>query len=608
MRSCGRPIALCVLAITGLVNARDRNDATYDYIVVGGGTAGLVVAARLTEDPTTTVAVVEAGIHHVNEPLVDTPVPQPALNNATTLQARGKMLGGSSGLNFMAWNRASTKEYDAWEQLGAIGWNWASLLPYFRKSEAISPPPVPQGIFPGAVEVSEAVFDASHGRFGPLQPSFNVLYSNLTSPFVQTLNSLGIPTNSNPYDGNATGIYNTARSIDRAKDLGHRSYAASTYYNISATRPNLQVFSSTQATKILFQSVNHQSLSALGVNTVAIGPTGFNGTLLARREVILSAGALQTPHLLELSGIGNSEILTDLGIKTLIDLPGVGENLQDQSIVQQDFTLTAGWWTFDELRNNATFLDEQEQEYAVNHTGAFAEAESAQAYPPITAVASSDVVQSIRQHAATLAAASGISPLTKAQYLMQSKWLHDDAISDLEFILNPTGNVTALPPIPGVSYVTLGAGIMHPFSRGTVHLNSTDPLAPPVIDPQYLSNAVDFESMLEAVRFAQKIAASPPFASAIVAPHDPPANATDESGLLAYVRAATSPFWHPAGTAAMVPRSLGGVVDPSTLKVYGTSNLRVVDASVIPLLVASHLQTAVYAVAEKASDIIKGVA
>ncbi|KAI0362375.1 alcohol oxidase [Trametes cingulata] len=594
----------------------------YDYVIIGGGTAGLVVAARLSEDPDTTVAVIEAGMHHVNEPLVDTPgfygralgnpafdwdfrsVPQAGLNNATVSQARGKMLGGSSGLNFMAWNRASAKEYDAWEQLGATGWNWESLLPYFKKSETVEPPP-PQGIIPGAVELPESAFDAFHGRVGPIQPSYNDLYSNLTAPYVETIHNLGIPTNSDPYSGDATGVYNTEHSVDKVKDIGRRSYAANTYYNISAARPNLEVYMTTQATRIQFEtsSGSRRPLRAQSVDVVAINTTGFTGTLSARKEVILSAGALQTPQLLELSGIGNKTMLQGLGIQPLIDLPGVGENLQDQPFIQLDFELTGDFWTYDELRNNQTFLLEQEEEYAINNTGVYAQLSAVRLFPPFTAMTPVDAVAKIREHALALAISAGISPLARAQYAIQIGWLSDHAVAHAEVIMYPGGGlVTAVPPAPNKTYITLSLGIMHPFARGTVHINSTDPLAPPVIDPRYISNSVDFLSMLEGVKFIQSLVASPPLADFVAGPHQPPANSSEGPGLIAFVRAFTGPFFHPAGTAPMVPRSLGGVVDPNSLKVYGTSNLRVVDASIVPLQVASHLQTAVYAIAERTSS------
>ncbi|KAI0707590.1 alcohol oxidase [Earliella scabrosa] len=621
----------------------NKTAPAYDYVIIGGGTAGLVVAARLSEDPRATVAVIEAGNFHVNEPLVDVPgffgraignpvfdwnfvtVPQPALDNAILSQPRGKMLGGSSGLNFMAWDRASAAEYDAWEKLGATGWNWKNLLPYLKKIETVSPPPEPEGIFPGAVQVAHSAFQAFHGASGPLQPSYNVIYSNITEPYAKTLNNLGIPTNSDPYTGNGTGLYNSELSIDRAQDVGRRSYAANTYYNISKHRPNLHVFTSTQATEIRFLNISspHPHEKASGVNVVAVNVSGYTGTISALKGVILCAGrvpvirwagndlitplagALQTPQLLELSGIGNETIIAAAGIQPFINLPGVGENLQDHSLVGQDFELVDGSSTFDEIRNNATFLAEQQTEYATNHTGIFAAMNSALTFAPLTSYASRQVAEKIRREASRLTSSSTLGSLRKAQYDIQSEWLLADDIAHVEFIMAPTGGLTALPPTPNKTYVTINTAVLHPFGRGTVHINCSDPLAPPLINPQYMGNQVDLVSLLEGLKFARKITETDPLNSFVSSPHEPSAHVTSDADLHKYIKRSLGTVFHPAGTAAMVPRILGGVVDPNTLRVYGTSNVYVVDASLVPLHLGTHLQATVYAMAERASDIIK---
>ncbi|KAI0672931.1 alcohol oxidase [Trametes maxima] len=596
---------------------------TFDYVIIGGGTAGLVVAARLTEDPSVSVVVVEAGVHHVDEPLVDTPelfgrtvgnpafdwgfmtTPQPALDGAVVRASRGKMLGGSSGLNFMAWNRASAKEYDAWQELGATGWTWDVLLPYFKKSESALPPP--EVTFPGDQRPTGTAFNASHGRDGPIQTSYNVLYSNLTSPYVETMSALGFSINSNPYGGNATGLSNSACSIDRVKDVGRRSYSASTYYNISKDRPNLTVLLSTQATRINFANTlsSPGSLRAISVTVIAVNSSGVTGTLGARKDVVLSAGAIQTPQLLELSGIGNKTLLHSVGIATLVDLPGVGENLQDQPFLSQDFELSENFSTFDELRNNATFLAEQEAIYAANHTGVFAEVVSVRTFAPFRTVVSPATLAQIRQSALQAPSSGPLSPLQKAQYGIQLGWLADDGVADFELLLYPGGGQTKIAPAPNTSYVTLNTAVLHPFSRGSVHINTTDPLAPPVINPNYLGADVDFHSMFEVVKFARRVAETESLSQGVAGPHDPPANMTSDVDLVNYIKASLGPFYHHVGTAAMVSREFGGVVDPVSLKVYGTENLRVVDSSLIPLQFAAHTQATVYAIAERASDIIR---
>ncbi|KAI0749620.1 alcohol oxidase [Daedaleopsis nitida] len=600
-------LLLCTLACAH-PSQRD-SDGEFDYVVIGGGTAGLVVAARLTEDPDVTVAVIEAGVYHKDEPLVDTPeffgqaignpdfdwnfstVPQSGLNNASVFYSRGKMLGGSSGLNFMAWDRGSGQEYDVWETLGATGWNWDSMLPYFKKTETVSPQ-TPAQMYAGSSEVPESTFYEYHGSSGPVQPSYNVFYSNITTPYVETLNALGIPTNSDPYMGDATGIYNCEMAIDHVKDVGKRSYSAVTYYNSSVEKPNLTIYLVTQATRINFVKDSEGQLQATSVDVTAVNSAGITGTLTARKEVILAAGTVQTPQLLELSGIGNKTILESVGIETLVDLPGVGENLQDQTLVAQDFQLLDTVFTYDELRNNATYLAEQQAEYEANSTGIFASAEFALAFVPANASA--------------LVSASGLSPQTKAQYELLMEWLTGDDIAFLEFIMFPTGGRTTVNPAPNSVYITLWTTLMHAFSRGTVHINSTDPLKAPIIDPGFLNNDVDTQLALEGMKFLRKVTESEPLASLIVAPHEPAGTPTD-SEWLDYIRKNIGSIYHPVGTAAMLPQTDGGVVDPKKLKVYGTSNLRVVDASVIPLIPATHPSSTVYAIAERAADMIKGL-
>ncbi|KAI0748355.1 alcohol oxidase [Daedaleopsis nitida] len=592
-------------------------------IATGGGTTGLVVAARLTEDPHVTVAVIEAGVYYAEEPLVNTPelfgqaignpafdwnfftVPQTGLNNATLLYPRGRMLGGSSGLNFMAWDRGSVKEYDAWEKLGATGWSWKTLLPYFKKTEAVSPQASWQ-LFPGSSKVSESTFNVYHGRSGPIQSSYNVIYTNITAPYVETVNGLGIPTNSDPYMGDGTGVYNCEMTIDRVKDLGKRSYAANTYYNSSNSTPNLTLFLGTQATRIKFSKDSQGQLRAASVNVVAVNSTGITGTIVAHKEVILAAGSIQTPQLLELSGIGNKAVLDSVGIKTLVDLPGVGENLQDHTLLAQDFEILGTFFTYDELRNNATYLAEQQAEYANDSTGIFASAQFALTFPPIKSIVSKEVLATMRSSAEKLLKSPGLSALTKAQYEFQADWLTHDDVAYLEYIMLPTGGRTPVSPTPNSVYITIWVGIMHPFSRGAVHINSSDPLKQPTIDPRYLNNDVDLQIALASTKFARKITESEPLASFVVGPHEPAGNMTTDADWFQFIKTNLGTIYHPMGTAAMLPREIGGVVDPKSLKVYGTSNLRVVDASVIPLILATHPVSTIYAIAERAADMIKG--
>ncbi|TFK80961.1 GMC oxidoreductase [Polyporus arcularius HHB13444] len=632
-------LGLAVLAsLTNLVTAGPAGRRTFDYVVVGGGTAGLVVATRLSEDPDTTVAVIEAGPHHVDEPLVDTPeffskalgnpafdwrfvtTPQANLNNAILPQPRGKMLGGSSGLNFIVWDRASQREYDAWEQLGATGWNWNSLLPYFKKTETVAPQ-LQADIFPQAMQPPQVNFDDFHGRSGPVQPSYNVIYSNVSVPYVETINNIGVGTNSDPYTGNATGVYNTEVAIDRVKNLGKRSYAASTYFNMSSDRPNLTVFLSSQATKINFDlgdsvvsllSSLLSSLLGLGqmrassVDVVALNSTGITGRVFARKEVILSGGAFGTPQLLELSGIGNPEILREAGIPTLIDLPAVGENFQDHPSFTQDFEVQNTLFTYDLLRNNATFNASQTAEYSESGTGLLANVQFVLTFSPLKALISSELLATVQDQATALINAPGTSPLARRQHRITRDFLTADDVGNIEFIMFPGGGRTRVAPTPGSAYITVYTCLMHPFSRGSVHVNTSDPMASPLIDPSYLDNDIDRQLALQGVKLARTITQTEPLNALVVGDHSPGANVTTDADWTEFTKDFLTTTYHPIGTAAMLPRELGGVVDPLTLKVHGTANLRVVDASLMPMLIATHPQSTVYAIAERAADIIRG--
>ncbi|KAG8955206.1 hypothetical protein FRC04_009664 [Tulasnella sp. 424] len=599
----------------------------FDYIVVGGGTAGLAVAARLSENPLNVVGVIEAGQHLPDDPLIFTPglfgyaqgqpqydwmletVPQPALDGRVVERPRGKILGGSSALNYMAFDRGSKAEYDAWKQFGGADWSWDGLLPYFKKAEHVH----------GAAVTTpwndpKIVDILAEGVLGPVQVSYNDWYSDITKPYLDTVSSLGIQRSTTPDNGDATGVYNCKMSVDRT--TGRRSYAANTYHSIASARFNYYVLLGAGATKVVTTGsslkrddaavadtadnvARSSGLTATGVIS-NVGSSTY--TAKVKKEVIVSAGSLKTPQLLELSGIGNKTILQQYGITPVVDLPGVGENLQDHVFVPNSFALKPGYTTFDILANDPTYAAQQNATYYKNGTGMYAATHSAFAFFNLQTFMSQSDVNSLVSQAVSNSQNEGLSELEKDELLILANDAKSSGLGQVEIIMYP-GHFSPSPAVPGTSYISILMALQRPWSRGSVHIGSSDATAPPVINPHYLENSFDLQVLIKACQFARKIAQTEPLKSAIASFQDPPSNVTSDADFAAYVKAAVEPVYHPVGTASLGARADGGVVD-SRLKVYGTNNIRVADASIIPLEPASHLQSTVYAIGEKAADII----
>ncbi|KAJ6589232.1 hypothetical protein B0H19DRAFT_1058267 [Mycena capillaripes] len=592
----------------------------FDYIVIGGGTAGLPVANRLSEDANIQVGVLEAGSFLENDDLIDVPG-KLALSNGnpkydwvSSLNDRGKVLGGSSALNYMGWDRGSKQEYDAWKLVsdGESGWNWDSMLPFFTKSEDATS----TGGRDLAIEYSASethVFDhgvpskTAIGVGGPVKLRYNMFNADVTSPYVKAWNALNQHTNSNPLGGDASGLYNCRLTID--PESGKRITSASAYYTPVASRANLRVLTGAQVTKILFKPglVNGNRV-AVGVEFTAQGKLH---SVYASKEIILSAGTIQTPQILELSGIGDSKLLESMGIQTLVDLPGVGENLHDHPFIHIHYQAKHGVRTFDELVKNPEFAAAEQERYEKTGQGWMATSESIVVFTPLNKIMEEPALHAkIKEIEDKISARKREGPLNEGvvkQDLIQLDWLKQASLPHLEFILFSRGVVK---PEPEESYFMLSTGLQHPFSRGSVHIQSTDPLQQPSIDPRYLNEKfvrratsssihLDVFSLLAGYRAIERLAQTPPLADIIAKQVMPSTPFTDDE-VVQYIRQSCVSGGHYMGTAAMARRELRGVVS-STLKVHGTANLRVADASVIPLPVAAHIQSTVYAIGEKAT-------
>ena len=307
-----------------------------DYVIIGGGTAGLVMAARLTEDPAVSVVVLEAGKHHPNDPRVEIPAlmtqlygdenydwnfktsPQPGLADRAVALPRGKMLGGSSSINFMMHSHASKKDIDNWEELGNKGWNFETLAPYYRKSETFVPPTQDT-----AADLSTKKIQPDfHGASGPVQTGFARGTGPSDDVWTPTFETLGLAAKEDPRKGATTGAYPILKHIDSA---GKRSSAVSSYHAVAASRQNLKVIENALVTRIILREVETGSVRATAVE---FGIDGQQLRIEAMREVILAAGSVMSPKILELSGVGSKDVLDKAGIETIVRNDSVGENLQ----------------------------------------------------------------------------------------------------------------------------------------------------------------------------------------------------------------------------------------------------------------------------------------
>ncbi|GKT50974.1 dehydrogenase xptC [Colletotrichum spaethianum] len=530
----------------------------------------------------------------------DSTVPQVNLGNREVVFTQGKLIGGGSGLNAMVYDRGRAADYDAWADLGNPGWNFDSLLPYFRRvgfqtlSEPLGLLWVPTNIQiqaetftpPSDDQVEEFGITWNpecHGTDGPVQSSYCRYVYPQHNNFMAAFESLGV---SQPLDqscGNTLGAYLTTHSIHPTNQS--RSFGRTAWYDSSIDRANLHVLTETHVTKLVTAARN-DTVVVTGVEFAASRESG-KASVNVVKEAILSAGSLRSPQLLMLSGIGQKAQVEEHRIDSVVDLPGVGANLQDHAINAMVLSNL----------ENETFDSVQGDLYYENRTGRWTDGLPATlAFIPYLDFASNpDVLDSMDASTASTYLANITDPSVRAGYKAQIEHVvanHRDRKTAGQELMVLNG---------GTFLVTI---LMHPLSRGTVTLASADPFDHPVIDPRYLSHPADRQLYADALKYDRKIVATEEFQAMKAVEVAPGGEITDDASLGAYAAAGLSTVWHPAGTCAMMPIELGGVVD-SHLRVYGVSNLRIVDASIIPMLPAAHVQGTTYAIAEKAADMIK---
>lgn len=511
-------------------------------------------------------------------------------------------MGGSSAINAQALIPRSASDVDRWEQLGNPEWNYETLKPYLDKWYKLSLP---------SQHTSEHLHiswtDAGHLK-GPVNASFGgVKEDYFPDAWVRTFETLRHELTADPFKGNSIGLYNGPPTIENSTKT--RSYADVAYYQPVASRPNLQLMTGVTVLEIIISD----DLRATGVKYTQ---DGVEKTLESKKEILLSAGVFNSPKLLELSGIGDASILKSKGINTKFDNKYVGTNLQDHVLNGISYEVRAGIATVDDLlRGDQATIAAAMNAYHTNKTGPLASSGvTSFAYlAPEFVGDDSDG----RTFLLKMLENPQIShPLDAERYTFAKKLLSEmDEGTSQKFFFAAQSNVVDRDTTGSISdglkegnFITLVAALSHPLSSGTTHISSSDASEKPVIDHKYLSNPFDMELHARHIIFLERLAAAEPMASLLKpkgARNHPAAFVGDDlKKAKEFSRLGASTNWHSVGTCAMAPEASGGVVD-SKFQVYGVKNLRIVDASIFPFIPQSNTQSMVYAVAERATDVLK---
>ncbi|EAU88011.2 aryl-alcohol oxidase [Coprinopsis cinerea okayama7 len=573
-----------------------RGDRTYDYVIVGAGNAGNVIAERISAGPhPKSVLVLEAGVSDEGVLAAQVPflgptltpgtfrrtpfdwnytvAPQEGLDGRTFPFPRGKMLGGCSSVNYMVHHFGSSEDYNKLARdSGDNGWSWSSIKKYIFKHEKIVPPA-------DNSDTDGKFLPQFHGTGGTVSVSLPGNSQSIDAKVIATTDELPeFPFNPDQGHGNGQvlGMGWTQNSIGE----GARSSSSTTYLKEALKRPHVDVLINAHVTKLV-TTRKKRGRPVFDKVQFASGPGAPVTTVTARREIILSAGAFGTPQILLLSGIGPKTDLDVLGIPTVIHNPSVGQNLSDHVLLPNIFNVR-GQDTLDQIiRGDPNVVPGVLDQWTTSRSGPLANGVTNN-LGFFRLPANSSIFNSVSDPATGPTA---------------SHW----EMIVINFYLNPFG-----PPIPPAgTFMTLISALISPTSRGFVRLASADPFTAPIIDPKFLTTQFDIFALREAVRATKRFVTASVWNDYVISPWGGLAQTSDE-GIDAYVRQQSTTVYHPVGTAAISPRGANyGVVDPD-LKLKGAEGVRIADASVWPFLPNAHTQGPVYLLAERAADLILG--